>query len=160
MSSDQLAVFRRRCRQFRALAWFMVGTVGLLLALNVILAMVAGDPGEAPWGRWLLQSVPALCYLYAVWVVGQAMGALSNGALFQPVLAMALRRAGVALGVGGVFSVFLMTNLMRLFGFSSGGWLYFDIPGMTLGMLGGVLFLLGALVERAGRLQTELDEMV
>lgn len=160
MTSDQLPAFRRRCRQFRALAWFMVGTMGLLLVINVVMAITNRSPSAGPWGQTLLQSVPALCYLYAVWVIGQAMGALSNGALFQPVLAMALRRAGVALGVGGVFSVFLMTNLMRLFGFASGGWLYFDIPGMTLGMLGGVLFLLGNLVERAGRLQTELDEMI
>lgn len=160
MTPDPLAVFRRRCRQFRALAWLMVGSVGLLIAFNVATAMLVGHLGAGLWGRPLLQSIPALCYLYAVWVIGQAMGALSNGALFQPVLAMALRRAGVALGVGGVFSVFLMTNLMRLIGLTSGGWLHFDIPGMTLGMFGGVLFLLGTLVERASRLQTELDEMV
>jgi len=158
MASNQIPVFRRRCRQFRMLAWFMVGSMGMLLAFNVVPAMMMGSTGS--WGRPLLQSVPAVFYLYAVWVIGQAMGALSDGALFQPVLAGALRRAGIALGAGGVFSVFLMTNLMRLFGFTSGGWLYFDIPGMTLGMLGGVLFLLGSLIERADRLQTELDEMI
>lgn len=138
----------------------MVGSVGLVLAINVTAAMMADTPEAGSWGRPLLQSIPGFCYLYAVWVIGQALGALSNGALFQPVLAQALRRAGVALGLGGVFSVFVMTNLMRLFGFISGGWLYFDIPGMALGVLGGALFLLGTLVERADRLQAELDEMV
>ncbi|MBN8553233.1 MAG: DUF2975 domain-containing protein [Caulobacterales bacterium] len=160
MSPDQLSVFRLRCRQFQVLAWFMLGSVGLVLAINVAAVMMADMPEAGSWGRPLLQSIPGLCYLYAVWVIGQAMGALSNGALFQPVLARALRRAGLALGTGGVFSVFLMTNLMRLFGLISGGWLYFDIAGMTLGMLGGALFLLGALVDRADRLQSELDEMV
>jgi hypothetical protein len=41
-----------------------------------------------------------------------------------------------------------------------GGYLHFDVAGMTLGMIGGALFLLGRVMEQAGRVQAELDEMI
>lgn len=169
MSQTQQDLFRRRCRQFQALAWFMIGSLGLVVLVQAasLLAAVAGaSRGEASVletgavSSLLLTMVSPACYLFAVGVIGQAMGAVARGDLFQPVLAQALRRSGIALGVGGLFSVFVMTNLMRLFGVIDGGYLNFDVSAMTLGMFGGVLFLLGTLVEEARRTQAELDEMI
>lgn len=169
MSQSPLSLFRRRCRQFQRLAWFMVGSLGLIVLLQAGLAAAAysGVVGVTPprlepayvIGMALGMVSPA-CYLYAVWVIGQAMGAVAGGDLFQPRLSQALCRAGVALGLGGVFSVFVMTNLMRLFGIVRGSYLNLDIAAMTLGMFGGVLFLLGGLMERAGHMQAELDEIL
>ena len=34
------------------------------------------------------------------------------------------------------------------------------VAGMTLGMIGGALFLLGRVVDQAGAVQAELDEMI
>lgn len=166
MSKQDIERFRRECGQFRGLAVFMVVSVGSLLAM-------------VEWGRplvlWLrhvedtsartilastIRSAPAACYLFAVWSIGRAMGDLSRGRLIQPTLAAALRRVGIALGVGGVASVFLVSNLMRLVGHARGGYLHFDVPGMTLGMIGGALFLLGRVVDQASRVQAELDEMI
>ncbi|WP_029086596.1 DUF2975 domain-containing protein [Brevundimonas aveniformis] len=169
MSQTQLDLFRRRCRQFRGLAWFLIGSMGLVVlvqAMSILVGIAGTAGGEASMLQpdlvvsLLLSMVSPACYLYAVWVIGQAMGALAKGDLFQPVLAKALRRAGIALGIGGLFSVFVMTNLMRLFGVIDGGYLNFDVSAMTLGMFGGVLFLLGTLVEEARRTQAELDEMI
>jgi hypothetical protein len=115
-------------------------------------------------GRSLVASmiwgVPTACYLFAVWSIGRAMGQIARGRLFQPTVASALRRVGLALGIGGVFSVFIMSNLLRVIGESRGGYLHFDVPGMTLGMIGGALFLLGRVIDQAGRVQAELDEMI
>lgn len=166
MSQTDLTRFRQRCAQFRWLAVFMVVSVGALLALMYLLApgvmLARGQPLMAG-DRWLGQliwTLPTLFYLFAVWSIGSAMGQLARGRLIQPTLAHALRRVGLALGVGGVLSVFGVTNIARLIEGGRGGWAYFDVAGMTLGMIGGALFLLGGVMEQAGKVQAELDEMI
>jgi hypothetical protein len=107
-----------------------------------------------------VRTLPVAFYLFAVWSVGTAMGQLAKGRLVSPTLAQALRRVGLALGVGGVVSVFGVTNAIRLIEGGSGGFAFFDVAGMTLGMIGGALYLLGGVIEHADRIQTELDEMI
>ena len=166
MSQTETDRFRRRCAQFRWLAVFMVVSVGALLALMYLIApgvlMARGDYPHTPVG-WLAQVVwalPTVFYLFAVWSIGRAMGQLQRGRLIQPTLASALRQVGLALGLGGVTSVFLVTNLARMVQGGTGGWLHFDVAGMTLGMIGGALFLLGRVMDQAGEMQAELDEMI
>ncbi|MGZ9098144.1 MAG: DUF2975 domain-containing protein [Brevundimonas sp.] len=166
MSQTDIDLFRRRCAQFRWLAVFMVISVGALLALMHLVApgvmLARGDYSGTPAG-WLARLVwasPTIFYLYAVWAIGAAMGQLSKGRLIQPTLVHALRRVGLSLGLGGLFSVFGVTNVIRLIEGGQGGWAYFDVAGMTLGMIGGALFLLGGVMEQAGRVQAELDEMI
>ena len=79
---------------------------------------------------------------------------------YSAVRSLALRRVGLALGFGGLLSVFGVTNLMRLLGDERSSWAYFDVAGMTLGMIGGALFLLGRVIDQAGLLQAEMDEMI
>jgi hypothetical protein len=166
MTATDLTRFRLMCRQFRWLAVFMVVSVGGLLALVHLVFpalnwAINGRPMEMRHvAVSLIWIIPAACYLFAVWSIGRATGQLANGRLIQPTLASALRRVGLALGVGAVFTVFLMTNLLRLAGATKGGYLNFDVGGMTLGMIGGALFLLGRVIDQAGRVQAELDEMV
>lgn len=165
-TADDLARFRRMCAQFRWLAVFMVVSIGLLLSsLHFVFPalnwMVHGRP-MVP--RETLASVvwvvaPA-CYLFAVWSIGAGLGQVAKGRLIQPALASTLRRVGLALGVGAVFNVFLMTNLLRALNGTTGGLMFFDVGGMTLGMIGGALFLFGRVMDQAGRVQAELDEMI
>lgn len=166
MGRDDLDLFRKRCGQFRWLAVFMVVSVGLLMALTYLIApmglMLKGDAqiGGRTLAASMIPGVAPACYLFGVWSIGRAMGELSKGRLFQPTVADALRRVGLALGIGGVFSVFFMTNIIRLITKTQGGYLHFDVAGMTLGMIGGALFLLGRVVDQAGRIEAELDEMI
>lgn len=165
MAADDLARFRRMCRQFRWLAVFMVCSVGAILALMyVIVPAVFAARGEHRDLTLLLREViwasPALLYLFGVWSIGSALGQLAKGRLIQPTLSSALRRVGLALGFGGLLSVFGVTNLMRLLGDERSSWAYFDVAGMTLGMIGGALFLLGRVIDQASLLQAEMDEMI
>ncbi|MFN3353250.1 MAG: DUF2975 domain-containing protein [Brevundimonas sp.] len=164
MTQRDLARFRTLCGQFRWLAIFMVISVGALLALIhlVFPALIAARDGAPPrhWLAGLLFASPTVFYLVAVWSIGRAMGQLAKGRLIQPTLSGALRRVGLALGIGGVTSVFVVTNLTRLVEGGRGGFLHFDVAGMTLGMIGGALFLLGRVMDQAGRVQAELDEMI
>ena len=164
MSSERDG-FRRRCRQFQLLAWFMIASVGGLLAVLVLggpLYVVATGERTADVSllRGLVWHLPAVFYLYGVWAIGEAVGQIGRGRLIQTATAEGLRRAGLALGVGGVLSVFVVVNLMRLVMPGSGGYLHFDVGGMTLGMVGGAMFLLGRVMDRAAAVQSELDEMV
>lgn len=166
MSQTDTDRFRRRCAQFRWLAVFMVISVGALLALIHLVApgvtLARGDFTGTP-GAWMSQFVwamPTVFYLFAVWSIGSAMGQLSKGRLIQPTLVHALRRVGLSLGLGGLFSVFGVTNIIRMIGDGRGGFAYFDVAGMTLGMIGGALFLLAGVMEQAGKVQAELDEMI
>ena len=166
MSQTDIALFRQRCAQFRWLAVFMVVSVGALLALihfiapGVLLARGDYDGTPGGWMSDIVWALPTVFYLFAVWAIGSAMGQLSKGRLIQPILVHALRRVGLSLGLGGLFSVFGVTNVIRLIEGGRGGFAYFDVAGMTLGMIGGALFLLGGVMEQAGKVQAELDEMI
>lgn len=166
MSQTDLTRFRRMCAQFRWLAVFMVVSIGAGMVLTFVgapLFMWLRD-GNAPWRApqlgALIWFTPAAFYLFGVWSIGSAMGQLAKGRLIQPILSSTLRRVGLALGIGGVISVFGVSNLFRLLGYGPGGFLHFDVGGMTLGMIGGALFLLGRVMDQAGRIQAELDEMI
>jgi hypothetical protein len=164
LSRADIDRFRLRCRQFSWLAIFMVVTVGGLLSLiHLFSPLVLWNRGEIQLQdvyAWMIRGLPPACYLFGVWSIGRALGQLARGRLIQPTLASALRRVGLALGVGGVLSVFIVTNLLRLMGAAQGGYAHFDVPGMTLGMIGGALVLLGGVAEQAGKVQAELDEMI
>jgi hypothetical protein len=166
VSQTDLVRFRQMCGQFRWLAVFMVVTVG-----GGLLATWIGAPlifwlreGYEPFTSrniaGLIWFTPTAFYLFGVWSIGSAMGQLAKGRLIQPTLSSALRRVGLSLGLGGVLSVFVVSNLVRLVENGRGGFLHFDVAGMTLGMIGGALFLLGRVVDQAGRMQAELDEMI
>lgn len=164
MIQNDLAAFRLRCRQFHWLAVFMVVSVGGLLALmHLIAPLTQAARGDRPiddgFWRQLIMASPTVCYLYGVWAIGAAMKRIGAGALLQPAVADALRRVGLALGIGGVISVFVAINLLRLMGMAN-GYAYFDVPGMTLGMIGGALFLLSRVMSQAAAAQAELDEMI
>lgn len=167
MNANDAEKFRRMCGQFRWLAVFMVVSVGLLLALMAwiapLLLMALHRPTAPAPAKVLaitIQYIPAVCYLFGVWSIGQALGEIAKGRLIQAALPSALRRVGLALGVGGVASVFVVINLMRLVGADKRSYLNFDVAGMTLGMIGGALFLLGRVMDQALAAQAELDEIV
>ncbi len=166
MPTHDLARFSRMCGQFRGLAIFMVFSVGAVLALMYVVApLVLGLRGTITNSGMrmvtgLIFALPSICYLFGVWSIGRALGEVAKGRLIQPALADGLRRVGLALGVGGLLAVFAVTNLLRLIGETKGGYLNFDVASMTLGMIGGALFLLGRVADQAARVQAELDEMI
>jgi Protein of unknown function (DUF2975) len=166
MPQHDIDRFRRMCGQFRWLTVVMVIGVGSILVLFGVLypiswALTFKSHPFAPNALSVIAwSLPAVCYLFGVWSIGQALGEVSKGRLLQAALPGAMRKVGISLGIGGVISVFVVTNLMRLAGQTKGGYLHFDVAGMTLGMIGGAVFLLGRVMDKAVAAQAELDEMI
>src|SRR5690606_19774621 len=123
MSQTDLTRFRRMCAQCRWLAVFMVVIIGAGMVLTFVgappfMRRRAGNvPWRAPQLAALIWFTPAAFYLFGVWSIGSAMGQLAKGRLIQPILSSTLRRVGLALGIGGVISVFGVSNLFRLLGY-------------------------------------------
>lgn len=138
----------------------VLGAGVLLVTTHAIAPGIAwlrdGSPDRPFPESSTLLALPLVFYLYAVWAVGTAIGRLADGDGLQPTLSSALRGVGLALFLGGVTSVLVIYNLLRWLGYTQGGLLHFDVPGMSLGMIGAALFLLGRVIADAVRLEDEL----
>lgn len=156
--------FRSQCRLLRAATLVVFACLFLLLALGMVglpwqgAAVAGSDAGR----RMLLSAVrflPGLGYLWALWAVQRALGDLAAGRLFHPTLARAMRQIGIGVLIGALLNVFAVINLSRWISGGHGGYAYFDLSGIVLGVVGAALVLLARVVDRARAVQAELDEM-
>ena len=164
MTTTDQARFARWCRLLRWGALFVCAGVAALVAV-ALLALFAGHggSGEGSASRGLLAAVrfsPALGYLWALWAVQRAFGELGAGAMFSAAVARAMRHIGYGVIAGALLSVFAITNLTRIVTDGRGGFMYFDLSGIVLAVVGAALILLARLFDRARELQAELDEIV
>ena len=156
--------FRRQCRWLRG-ATLMV-FIGLCLVLSFTFVM--GTIGAAPVaGKAATTNIdiclsfvyllPAAGYLWALWAVQRVLADVAAGRMFHPAVARALRHIGIGVLAGALLKVFAVTNLSRWIAGGQGGYLYFDLAAIVLGVVGAALILLARLVERARELETELE---
>jgi hypothetical protein len=108
----------------------------------------------------LIMLAPQACYLYGVWSLRPAFAEVAQGRMFGEAQTKALATLGWALIIGGVFSVFLLTNLLRLVQFTEGGYLNFDLSDIVLAVVGGALVLLSNLMAKAHAMKSELDDII
>ena len=160
--------FRQQCRLLRAATLFVFACLCMLLGV-VWLAAASHPlrqvqvPGALDGTQKLLTALhfsPGLCYLWALWAVQRALGDLAAGRLFHPTVARAMRHIGVGVLTGALVNVFAVTNLSRWIAGGHGGYMYFDLSGIVLGVVGAALVLLARLVDQARALQDELDEIL
>lgn len=157
--------FRSQCRLLRIAALVVFAGLFLLLALGMVgLPWRLAVDAEQDWSTRALLSVvqflPGLGYLWALWAVQRALGDLASGRLFHPTVARAMRHIGIGVLAGALFNVFAVTNLSRWIAGGHGGYAYFDLSGIVLGVVGAALVLLARLVDQARALQAELDEIL
>lgn len=164
MAESGQAAFARWCRLLRWGALAVCAGLAVLVA-GSLLALVAGqvDDGEGAAPRGLLAALrfsPAVGYLWALWAAQRAFGELGAGATFPPTLARAMRHIGYGVIAGALLSVFAVTNLTRIVTGGQGSFLYLDLSGIVLAVVGAALILLARVVDRGRALQAELDEIV
>ncbi len=156
--------FRSQCRLLRIAAVAVFAGLLLLLGLGMVgLPWGTAAAADTGWTTRVLLSLvrflPGLGYLWALWAVQRALGDLAAGRLFHPTVARAMRHIGIGVLAGALFNVFAVTNLSRWIVGGSGSYLYFDLSGIVLGVVGAALVLLARLVDQARALQAELDEI-
>lgn len=159
------ARFRAQCRLLRAAALTVFAGLGLLYLVGAVGAPWLFRSGTDMDGATrsllvLVAGLPALGYLWALWAVQRALADLAAGRLFQATVARAMRHMGAGVLVGALLNVFVVTNLGRWISGGQGSYLYFDLSGIVLGVVGAALILLARLVDQARALQAELDEIV
>ena len=157
--------FHAQCRLLRVATLVVFAGLALLFAFGTI-----GAPWFAHAGafkddsmRRLLMGVvalPAFGYLWALWALQRALGDLAGGRLFHTTVARAMRHMGGGVLAGALLSVFVVTNLSRWITGGRGSYLYFDLSGIVLGVIGTALILLAHLIDQARMAQAELDEIV
>lgn len=158
--------FRSQCRLLRIAALFVFACLCVLIGVTCVAAAAApwrnSAPGTLDATQVLLLAVrlaPALGYLWALWAVQRALRDLAAGLLFHPTVARAMRHMGVGVLAGALFSVFAVTNLSRWISGGHGGYAYFDLSGIVLGVVGAALVLMARLVDQARAMQAELEEI-
>lgn len=158
--------FRNQSRLLRIATLFVFIGLALLLLLGFIglpWLRVQSPPGASGANAILLtlvQSAPALGYLWALWAVQRALGGLAAGMLFHPTVAKAMRQIGFGVLTGALINVFAVTSLARLILDGRSSYLYFDLSGIVLGVVGAAMVLLARVVDQARMVQAELDEIV
>jgi hypothetical protein len=154
--------FRALCRLLRVATWVVsVGLALLYLFGAVGLPWIAsgGSSPEAPMRALLVATfaLPAVGYLWALWALQRTLADLSAGRLFHVTVARGLRHMGAGVLAGALANVFLVTNLARWITGGRGSYLYFDLSGIVLGVVGASLLLIAYVVDAARAAQDELD---
>ena len=158
--------FRAQCRLLRIATLVVFFGLALMLLLGLI-----GLPSwhaQDAWPRSAIREtltmfvpgLPALGYLWALWAVQRALADLAGGGMFHPTIARAMRHMGIGVLVGALLNVFVVINLIRIITGGHGSYLYFDLSGIVLGVVGAALILLARLIDQARELQEELDEIL
>jgi hypothetical protein len=143
---------------------------GILTALVAFLvaALVAERLGYAglyrgiatPAGlaRQMLFASPAAAYLIALWQLRHVAAAVAEGAAFGSAAVRGLRRVGLSLIAGAILAL-AMPALHRLLGQDYVRLIDFDVATLVIAGIGLGLVFLARLLDRAGAVQAELDEI-
>lgn len=157
--------FRARCRLLRAATLLVFLVLALLLgsgATGSVWLAHGGSAGDPAQLRLLLLvgALPGLGYLWALWALQRGLADVASGRLFEETVATAMRRMGAGVLAGAVMNVALVVNLSRWIAGGRGSYLYFDLSGIVLGVVGVSLVLLAHVVDEARSNQAELDGIV
>lgn len=158
------ALFRAQCRLLRAATLVVFAILGLLFGFGAVGAhwfihVPVTDEASFRLLRWVF-ALPAFGYLWALWALQRALGDLAGGRLFHVTVARAMRHMGGGVLAGALLNVVVVINLSRWITGGRGSYLYFDLSGIVLGVIGAALILLAHLVDKARAAQAELDEIL
>lgn len=160
MDKANRCLARRAQRLGRGLALAFVALAFIVVAERAGYAgLYRAAATHAAWREQLLLALPAVAYLAALWELRRGVVAVGAGRLFGPSLASALRRVGLLLVVGALTSLFVIPALYRFLGSAYPRSIDFDVATLVVAVLGLALAFVARLLQRAGVIEAELDEM-
>ena len=141
----------------RVLMWLVtVPFVCLSLLALMLVSSVVWNEGRYA-GVVFVIYLPMCLYIWAIWMVRQALRSIARGAMFDQVVPRLLFRVGLALFGGALFNVVGIPVVTGLIG-RHPIFLTFDGAAVTLGVVGATLILLSELLAQASAMREELDE--
>lgn len=108
----------------------------------------------------MIRLLPSSFFIAGIWMVERAFKAISIGETVEIALGDLMKRLGLCLFLGGISFVFLQPLLLRLVlpNFFAVAW--FDVPSITLGCLGLLLFFMARHLKDAGLLRAEMEDIL
>lgn len=159
----EVRLFRRRSRQYAALATVMFSAIALIVALTLGVIVLRGQAlGPTRVTRMALSWSPAIGYLWALWTLrGMFQSLARDGLSFQPAVIHALDRVGRALGLGAALSLIEGPAVVWLTGGAgpSVGFAAMNVPALTLMVTSLALIALARMLARAARLEAETTRL-
>lgn len=104
--------------------------------------------------------LPSVFFVAGIWMVELAFKAISVGETVEAALSNLMTRLGLCLFFGGVSFVFLQPLLLTLMLPDWFAVAWFDVPSITLGCLGLLLFFMARQLKEAGLLRAEMEEIL
>lgn len=104
--------------------------------------------------------LPSVFFVAGIWMIERAFKAISVGETVEAVLGNLMTRLGLCLFFGGLSFVFLQPLLLTLMLPEWFGVAWFDVPSITLGCLGLLLFFMARQLKEAGLLRAEMEEIL
>jgi len=146
-------------KQARVLMWLVTVPFALLslLALLVVAGVAWSGKGVVVVLYWY---PPMFLYIWAIWMIRQALNAISRGEMFSKAIPRLLFRAGLALFVGALFEQVGRKIIALLVWGGPADSNMFEASGITLGVVGAMMALIARLFTRAVEMRDELDGFV
>jgi hypothetical protein len=143
--------------QARTLMWLVtIPLVALCLLAAVLIGNIVWHGGRFA-DVVAIYYLPMALYIWAIWMVRQALAAVARGDMFDAVVPTLLSRVGLALFGGAVFTVVGTPLLWRLaYGHDLAR--PFEASSVALGVIGLTLVLVARLLRRAADMRDELRE--
>jgi hypothetical protein len=149
------------------LALNLLRLIGVVpLAFGVAEALGAGDPSAA-WPAaeaFLIAAVsllPTIIYIGGVDSARKMFRRIGAGELFTEANSKSLADIGAALGYGALAAMVIVPWLQSWIGGERGfGGVRIEGETLVIAVIGGALLVLGRMLSRARRLQSELDSII
>lgn len=164
-----------QAKTFEVVAWIAVVTLALqylvFLKLLTLIGPVAdafryGDraalfEAAAPVLSRLIEVMPALIYLGGVLAAARIFGRVARGELFSRANSEGLAEVGSCLlwgaAASAVFVPWIQSWLAGEYGF---GGIRLETETWVIAVIGGAILVLGKMMAQAGRMQSQLDEII
>ena len=131
------------------------GTMVVLLTLLTIGQATSISQMERPGLLYIVLPMPF--YLFAMAATWRSLSLVGKGRELAPALATLLRRAGLALFIGGLVEVFAVPAWRDAAGIAAEP---LDITAIVIGVIGVGLYGLSGLIDEARKARAELEEFI
>lgn len=164
-----------QAKTFEVIAWVaaVVLAVQLLVLLRLLSlinpaadALLQGDweglrLAAQPVMRRLVEFLPGLIYLGGVIAAARIFGRVADGELFSKANSNGLAEVGSSLLWGAAASAVIVPWIQSWidgeYGFSG---IHLEAETWVIAVIGGAILVLGKMMAQAGRLQSELDQII
>lgn len=164
-----------QAKTFEVIAWIAVVSLSVQFLVFLKLLTLIGPIADAvrlgdttglrevfqPVLSRLVDVLPALIYLGGVLAAARIFGRVANGDLFSKANSQGLADVGSSLLWGAAASALIVPWIKSWldgeYGFSG---LRMESETWVIAVIGGAILILGKMMAQAGRLQSELDEII